>query len=239
MGGTTLPGEAFLRANVPGFAALDPEEPLQLPLEARDFGMYVGFLAVWAYLIALGRGRAKGMPSVWILVLLIIFIGVMGLDGINAFLFDLHKNIPNIPYLYEPRLQLRLATGLLTGITFAGILTPVVNYSLWRQDDQRPVIETGKQFIGALVIVAILFVMNESRWGIWLYPLAIVTSASTLILIGLINMVFVISLFRKDGAAITWRDTLNPFAAGVLLALIELGLLSLMRYAVLGTAVLP
>ncbi len=132
---------------MPGFAALDPEEPMQLPLEARDFGMYVGFLAVWAYLIALGRGRAKGMPSVWILVLLIIFIGVMGLDGINAFLFDLHKNIPNIPYLYEPRLQLRLATGLLTGITFAGILTPVVNYSLWRQDDQRPVIETWQAIL--------------------------------------------------------------------------------------------
>jgi hypothetical protein len=201
--------------------------------------MYVGFIAVWAYLIVLGRGRAKGMPAPWILVVLILFVGVMGFDGVNAFLFDLHKNIPGVPYLYEPLLQLRLATGLLCGIAFAGILAPVVNYSLWRQDDNRPIIENGKQFAGTLIIVALLFVMNELRWGIWLYPMAIVTSASVPILVGLINMVFVVSLFRKEGAAVTWRDALNPFAAGVLLALLELGLLSLMRYAVLGTAMIP
>ena len=201
--------------------------------------MYVGFVAVWAYLIVLGRGRAKGMPAPWVLVALILFVGAMGFDGVNAFLFDLHKNIPVVPYLYEPLLQLRLATGLLCGIAFAGILAPVVNYSLWRQDDNRPIIENGKQFVGTLIIVALLFVMNELRWGIWLYPVAIVTSASVPILVGLINMVFVVSLFRQEGAAITWRDALNPFAAGVLLALLELGLLSLMRYAVLGTAMIP
>lgn len=234
-----LPGEAFLRQNVPGFAILDPEEPVQLPLEARDIGMYVGFLAVWAYLIAIGRGRARGMPPWQITLLLILFVGVMGLDGINAFLFDLHRNVPAIPYLYEPQLQLRLATGLLTGIAFAGILTPIINYSLWRQDDPRSVIESGKQFAGALGVAAIVYLINESRLGIFLYPFAIITSASVPILVGLINMVFVLALVRHEGMMDTWLDALNPFAVGVALALVELGILSLLRYAVLGTAVLP
>lgn len=201
--------------------------------------MYVGFIAVWVYLIAVGRGRARGMPPWYITVVLVLFVGVMGLDGVNAFLFDLHRNVPAIPYLYEPRLQLRLATGLLTGIAFAGILTPVVNMTLWRQDDDRPIIDNWKQLGVALAIAAILYIVNESGWGIFLYPLAIVTAASVPILVGLINMVFALSLFRKECTAATWRDALNPFAFGVFLALIELGLLSLMRYAVLGTAVMP
>ena len=224
---------------MPGFAALDPEEPVKLPLEARDFGMYVGFIAVWAYLSAIGRGRVKGMPPAPILVTLVLFVGVMGLDGVNAFVYDLHKNLPMVPYLYEPRLQLRLATGLLTGIAFGGILTPVVNFSLWRAADNRPIIANWKQVLVALLISAALFVANESRFGILLYPLAIVTSASVPILVGLINMVFLLSLFRKEGLAVTWFDALSPFAAGVFLALLELGVLSLMRYAVLGTTILP
>ncbi len=224
-----------MRENLPGFAVIDPIVPQRLPLEARDFGMYVGFLATWVYLIALGRGRAKGMPPIPILVTLIIFVGIMGADGINAFLYDLKI----VPHLYEPQLTLRLGTGLLCGIAFAGILMPVVNFSLWREDDMRPIFGGWKHLLGALVIAAVLFARNFSGVGILFYPLAIVTSASVPILIGLINLVFVVSIAGKAASAVTWRDALNPFAVGVVLALIELGFLSLVRYAVMGSATLP
>jgi hypothetical protein len=220
---------------VPGFAFLEPAVPQKLPLEARDFGMYVGFVATWLYLGILGRGRAKGMPPWYILLTLVIFVGIMGADGINAFFYDLKI----VPHLYEPQLTLRLGTGLLCGIAFAGVLAPVVNYSLWAQSDNRPIIENWKQLLGSLVIVAVLFLLNFSELGILYWPLAIITSASVPFLVGLINMVFLLSLFRKEGTAETWRDALNPFAAGVFFAIIELGFLSLLRYAVLGTAALP
>lgn len=239
MGGTTLPGEAFLRANLPGYALIDPAEPVKLPLEARDLGMYGGFLMTWVYIIALGRGRAKGMPLFPMLLYLVLFVFIMGADGVNAFLYDLHQNAPAIPYLYEPRLELRSATGLLCGIAFGGIMTPVVNYSLWRGDDTRPVLGTWKHLLGALGIATVLFLMNYSEIGLFLWPLSILASGATIILIGMINMVFVLSLAGKEGSAATWRDALNPFAVGVVLAIAELGVLSLMRYAVLGTAVLP
>jgi hypothetical protein len=235
LGGTTLPGEAFLRQNVPGYAVLDPADPVQLPLEARDFGIYVGFLVTWAYMGLLGRAKAKGMPPASILLTLLLFVGVMGIDGVNAFLYDLQV----VPHLYTPRLELRLATGLLCGVAFAGFLVPVVNYALWRENDIRPVIANWKQFLGALALMVILYLINASGIGLFYYPIAIVTSASVVILIALINLVFVLSLFRQEARAVTWRDTLNPFAAGVVLALVELGLMSLLRYAVLGTTVLP
>lgn len=239
LGGTTWPGETFLREHLPSFAALDPATPAQLPICARDSGMYLGFITVWGYLIALGRGRAKGLPPWQITLTLILFVGVMGLDGVNALLNDLHQNVPAIPYLYEPQLQLRLGTGLLTGVAFAGILTPVVNMTLWRQDDPRPSIATWRQLAGAVGVVAIVFAINESRLGLFLYPVALTIGASVLTLIGLINMVFVLTLVRRENLALTVRDALNPFAVGVCLALVELGFLSLMRYAVLGTTVLP
>lgn len=214
---------------------LDPAEPMKLPLEARDFGIYVGFLVTWVYLIALGRGRAKGMPPPSILLASVIFVFIMGADGINAFFYDLKI----VPHLYEPRLELRLGTGLLCGIAFAGILTPVVNYSLWRENDPRPIFGNWKQFLGGLALMMVLFAINVSEIGIFFYPLAIITSASVIILIGLINLVFVTSLSGRAASAVTWRDALNPFAVGVFLALIELAALSLLRYAVLGTTVLP
>jgi hypothetical protein len=201
--------------------------------------MYGGFLMTWLYIIALGRGRAKGMPLFPMLLYLVIFVFIMGTDGVNAFLYDLHQNAPAIPYLYEPRLELRLATGLLCGIAFGGIMTPVVNFSLWRENDVRPVLGTWKHLLGALAIGVVLFLMNYSEIGLFLWPLAILSSGATIILIGMINSVFVLSLTGKDGSAVTWRDALNPFAAGVVLAIVELGFLSLARYAVLGTAVLP
>lgn len=224
-----------MRQNVPGFSFIDPADPVQLPLEARDFGIYVGFLTVWFYMIALGRGKAQGMPKNWMLILCVLFVAIMGIDGVNAFLYDLKV----VPHLYTPRLELRLATGLLCGVAFAGFLVPVVNFSLWREQDMRPVLENGKQFAGALVLMVILFVLNASGLGIFYLPLAITTSASTVILIGLINMVFIISIFGREGSALTWRDTLNPFAVGVMFALLELGAMSVLRYAVLGTTVLP
>ncbi len=220
---------------MPGFAVLDPVDPIKLPLEARDFGIYVGFLVTWGYIALLGRGKAKGMPPPSILLALVIFVMIMGVDGINAFLYDLQV----VPHLYTPRLELRLATGLLCGVAFAGFLVPVVNYSLWRENDSRPVLANWKQFLGALALLVVLFAINASRIGLFFYPLAIVTSASVLILIALINLVFLVSLFRREGSAVTWRDALNPFSAGMVFGLVELGILSLLRYAVLGTTVLP
>lgn len=224
-----------MRENVPGFAAIDPAEPQQLPLEARDFGIYVGFLVMWGYLAALGRGRFKGMPRPWMLVVMVLFVGIMGMDGLNAFFYDLQV----VPHLYTPRLELRLATGLLCGMAFTGFLIPVVNFSLWRENDMRPIFENWKHFVGGLVLLAVLFAMNASGLGLFYYPLAILTSASTVILLALINLVFVISILGREGRAVTLRDALDPFAIGVALALVELGAMSLLRYATLGNTVLP
>jgi hypothetical protein len=195
---------------------------------------------MWAYLAILGYGRASGMPRASILFTLVCFVCIMGFDGINAFFYDTSFfQLPfELPHFYTPRLDLRLSTGLLCGIAFTGILVPVVNSTVWRDPDPRPVFGSWRQFLGGLAVLAIFFLLNQTESGIFLYPFSILAAASTIILLALINMVFVISFFRQTGA-VTFRDALNPFTAGVFLTLLELGVLSVLRYAVLGTATLP
>lgn len=195
---------------------------------------------MWAYLAILGRGRASGMPRVSILFASVCFIAIMGFDGINAFFYDTSFfQMPiELPHLYTPRLDLRLGTGLLCGIAFSVIMLPVVNSTLWRDPDPRPVFSGWWQFLGGLAVLGVFFLMNQTESGIFLYPFSILAAASTIILLALINMVFVISIFQRP-AAVTFRDALNPFAAGVFCTVLELGLLSALRYAVLGTTTLP
>jgi hypothetical protein len=226
---------------VPGFAVIDPVEPVKLSLEARDLGIYGGFILMGVYLALLGYGRASGVPRASILFTLVCFVTIMGVDGINAFLYDTYLfHFPiDLPHLYAPRLELRLGTGLLCGYAFAGILLPVINSTLWRETDSRPVIDGWKPFLGGIAVLAVFFAMNESESGIFLYPFSILAAVSTIILLALINMSFVISFFQRAPSAVTWRDALNPFAAGVALTMLELGVLSVMRFAVLGTTTLP
>ncbi len=241
MGGTTLPGEAFLRENIPFGAILDPAQPTRLPIEARDGGIYQGFLLTWIYLAAIGRARAKGMPRAWMLLAMILFVVAMGLDGTNALLYDLqfYGGLEMVPHLYVPRLELRLSTGLLTGVAFGGILLPIVNYYLWRADDSRPLLETARHFLGALAVVALFGLAIHSEIGIFFYPVAILSAASVLILLTLINTVFLLSFLGRAAIAHNWRETLNPLACGALAALAELAVLSLLRYAIWGTTTLP
>ena len=195
---------------------------------------------MWAYLALLGRGRASGVPRASILFASVCFIFIMGVDGINAFFYDTSFfQMPiEFPFLYTPRLDLRLGTGLLCGSAFAVIMLPVVNSTLWRDPDPRPVFSGWRQFLGGLAVLAVFFLLNQTESGIFLYPFSILAAASTIILLALVNMIFVISFFQRTAAA-TFREALNPFAAGVFCTLLELGVLSALRYAVLGTATLP
>src|SRR4029079_3838077 len=57
---------------------------LQLPLCARNTGIYRSFLFSSLYLLALGRQRAAKLPPWPITIALALFIVIMGVDGLNS-----------------------------------------------------------------------------------------------------------------------------------------------------------
>lgn len=234
LGETLLPGEATLRAAIPLLNTLAPNEATKLPVEARMYGMFAGFLVTWLYSFLIGRGKAALMPKPLILFTYVAFIAIMGFDGVNATLQDLHDAGLPIPYLYAPRLDLRFFTGWLCGIAMAGIILPVVNYCLWRDAEPRALFERWREMLPLLGIGIAILILFTTGSGLFYYPLAILAPVGILATVGALNVVLVLTLGRRERVAANWREALNPIALALLLSLMELGLLSLMRYAAFG-----
>ncbi len=238
MGGHRLPGEAELLQAIPGLSAADPTAPTKMPLEARMYGIFAGFLTTWLLTLVMKRGRAVLIPPPWLLFIFVVFILLMGADGINATLYDVNALGVPVPYLYAPRLDLRLATGLLSGIGMAGLMLPLVNQTLWREGTPRPVFADLFDLATPLVWNAILYALVVSGSGLFFYPLSLLGVLGVIALLGVLNLVWLLSFFPHTRAR-NWREALNPIAIAIFLNALELGALSLLRYAVLGTTTLP
>jgi uncharacterized membrane protein len=206
----------------------------QLPLEARKMGIYGGFLLTWGVLVALGRGKAARLPPAPLLVILTGFIGLMGLDGINAFFYDI-----GLPHLYAPDNRLRLATGLLVGVAIAAIVWPIFNFTFWRDGKDQPSLARPGELLGALAVCASLFAVVVLGFDLALYPVALLSVVGMASLVTLLNLIVVLVVTRREGKATSLWDVLSPIPLALILAASELGALSLLRFMVFGTATLP
>lgn len=234
LGENLLPGEGALRSAVPILGLVAPGTATKLPVEARMYGMFAGFLITWIFSFLIGRGKAALMPKPAILFTYVAFIVLMGLDGLNATIFDLNTAGLPIPFAYLPRLDLRFLTGWLCGIAMAGIILPVVNYCLWRDAQPIALFERWREMLPLLLLGVVMLAMMESGSGLFFYPLAVLAPLGILVIFAFLNVVLVLALLRRERVAVNWREALNPLAIALFLSVVELGLLSLVRYAAFG-----
>ncbi|MFQ6016097.1 MAG: DUF2085 domain-containing protein [Anaerolineae bacterium] len=207
---------------------------VQLPLEARMVGIFGGFLATLIYLWALGRRKSIDFPRAPYLLLLVLFIAAMGFDGLNNFAHDL-----GLPHLYSPYNPARLATGLLTGLSFANIVWPIFNFTFWREGEKEAPLQNSKELGGALVISVLLFLGVTSNQALLLYPLSILSIGGMVVLVTMLNTIMVLVVGRKEGQGTSGWDLLLPATFGLMLSAVELGALSLLRLITLGPGPLP
>lgn len=121
----------------------------QMPIEARMGGIFAGFL-IGAAVIALSRhARAWRLPGQAMSVVLVAFVASLGLDGINAFLYDLR-----LPHLYTSLLPLRLATGLLAGLAAAAYVVTAFNETVWAQAQDSSALPGVRPLLAALGLEA-------------------------------------------------------------------------------------
>lgn len=234
LGETMLPTEASVRAALPVLNYVAPAEATKMPVEARMYGMFAGFLVTWLYAFVIGRGRAALMPKPLILFTYVVFIGLMGVDGVNATVKDLHDAGVPLPFAYVPRLDIRFGTGWLCGIAMAGIILPVVNYCLWRDATAQPMLKGWRGLLPLLGIGAVILALLTTGSGLFYYPLAVLAPVGILATLGSLNVVLVLTLMRREKVAGNWREAMNPLAVALLFSLVELGMLSLVRYAAFG-----
>jgi uncharacterized membrane protein len=210
-----------------GINAQRPEHSLfiagtQLPLEARIGGIFSGLVVALVYVAAIGRSRALRYPPRNPALLLIAFPVLMGLDGINALLFDLGS-----PYLYPPSNRLRFATGLLTGLSLAVFVVPSLSSVLWAEGEPEAAVESIVDVLGPVGLLALIWVLIVSDLAVLLAPAALLFLLGAVLALDLAS-VYVIGAMRP-WLALHWRDAGAVLLVGGGLALVELLALALLR----------
>ena len=199
----------------------------QLPLCARCTGMYLGMLIGTLFLIVRRRTRASRLPLRPIIVTLVGFIAIMGIDGLSSTI----SVIPNAPQLWPTTNFLRITTGTLYGLAISMLFPPYLNLAVWSQLTGDRTLKDWRELLPMLIVatVAIAIVLAQPDW--LLYPIALISIGGALALLSLINSIFVLSALKLENAIGRWRQLAGPLLFGLALGLIEITLLDLLRAA--------
>jgi uncharacterized membrane protein len=203
----------------------------QMPLCARCTGMYLGIALVATVSIVSGRFRRTGMAPRPVLGLLLFFLVAMGIDGLNSYAHF----FPGAPHLYTPRNWLRLVTGMGTGLGMGVVALPALAETLWKIPDRRAMLTSLREFSGLLGLAALVVALVLSNLQPILYVMSVVSAAGVLLILSVINTIGLLIVTRREGRAQNRREALWPFLGGMVLALAQIAVISVIRYSLTGT----
>lgn len=202
----------------------------QLPLCARCSGMYLGAMLGLTYQAVYSRRRA-GMPPWQIWVVFGLFVIAFAVDGSNSYL----HLFPGAPSLYEPQNSFRLFTGTGMGLAIAGAIFPAFNQTVWENWDKTPAI-SGLRSLGPLLVLAIALdwmVLIENPMV--LYPLALISATGVLVLLTIVYTMMWLMILRMENRFQRFSHLWLPLLGGFGMALLQIVVLDLARYALTGT----
>jgi uncharacterized membrane protein len=233
------PGGALAKADAIGYAVCHRIDShsftiagRQLPLCARCTGIFIGGGLTIAALIAGGRGRAARMPARGMLVVLLGFIAVMGVDGLNSYLGFFHGLLPQA---YTPANWLRLLTGTLDGVAMGALILPMFNGIFWREPQDAPSLRNPRELAWLLALGALLFAATLSELDVLLIPLVVLSAAGVLSLFTLVNTTILTIVLRRENRVPGWRAAVWPLLGGLAATLSMFTVIDVVRFAVTGT----
>jgi len=207
----------------------------QLPLCARCTGIYLGVFGNLLAMTLLRRWRSAGLPRPALIVALVAFIGIMGVDGLNSYM----TFFPGAPHLYEPHNWLRLFTGMFHGIALSALLYPIFNQTLWADADWLPALRNFKELALVVLIGAIGATLTVSLFPILLYPLALISGGGVLTMLTMINTIIVVTALQQENRIGSWRQSAGPLALGLALALVQVSAMDAFRFYLTQAMGLP
>ncbi len=203
----------------------------QLPLCARCTGMYLGVALSLVVFGLAGRFKRAKLPSAKIMGVFIGFVVLMGIDGVNSY----SHFFPNLPHVYEPQNWLRLLTGMGTGLAMGVFILPALAQTIWRDHKWHPVLADFREFFWLILLALIVVLLVLSNQPLILYVLGIVSALGVVAILTIINTMMLLLVTRRDARSNSWRQAAVPLAAGLILAIIEIAVISLLRYNLTGT----
>lgn len=183
---------------------------VQLPVCARDTGIYVGFVVSLAVLAALHRHRPRALPSLWFWVLFGLSVLYMGVDGVTSY-----------AGLRESTNLLRLTSGMCVGYCCAGLILPMLNDVLWQRSSSSRVLESSADYavwLGSGVVSCAATWWVAPSTGV-VYPIFV--ALCIILTLTAINLVMVGMLPAFDRKAERPWQLLAPGSLALLLAFAE------------------
>jgi uncharacterized membrane protein len=210
-----------------GLCAQQPTHSLyfgdqRLPFDSRMTGIYGGFAVATLTLLARGRWRFAGIPPLRIILVLVAFIALMGIDGINSTLVDLR-----LWHLYTPHNELRLATGILTGVAlgvFVWMLVCQIGFARRARRNRPPV--AGVRDLGWVLLVGLGYgLLVLTRWSPLRIPLTLLLIISALTAVTGLALGFVLLLSGRESVATDTWQLAGPATAALVIAMVVIGML--------------
>ena len=198
----------------------------RLPFDARMSGIYGGGSIVFTVLALRGRLHAFARPSWPVIVPLAGFVLAMAVDGTNSLLLDMGAWHP-----YQPRNEIRLITGLLTGVSLAATLCFLVSATFWRTGRRDLAIVESLNEVACLVVFTVPFGFVVATGPGWLYaPVALYLLGSAVCVIAVLAMVMVTIATRRDGTYRGIKELGVPASMALVIAIVVIGAIAGGRY---------
>jgi uncharacterized membrane protein len=200
----------------------------QTPLCARCTGMYLGFTIGLIFMILRRRTTAARMPPTAIIAVLIGFITIMGIDGINSTI----SIIPGAPQLYHTTNIHRVVTGTLFGIAMCLLFFPVFSTAIWRQPSGERSLKNWRELIGLMLVAFALdaIVLTQADW--LFYPITILSIVGPLLLLSFMGAIIVLTLRNLVNNIDRWKQMALPMFAGVALGLVLITMMDFFRASI-------
>jgi uncharacterized membrane protein len=196
----------------------------QLPVCARDTGIYVGFVVSFALIALLDRGRRRtAAPPAWLLGVGAAFVLAMLWDGVTSYAGM--RATTNL---------LRLVTGTGVGFALTLAVAPILNAQLWKRRGPGRVL--GEPVEGVVWCLAAPLTIALTWWA---GPLlgagyALIVALAVLATFSAVNLIIVSLLPHFERRASAVRDLWPALLLALVLTLFELALADWMRLALLS-----
>ncbi|MBW6466538.1 MAG: DUF2085 domain-containing protein [Brevefilum sp.] len=224
------------KADAVGYAVCHQIEPRSFQINGRSFplcarcsGLFLGALLGLIYQIR--QGKKGRMPPLGASLFFGFLAFAWVFDGFNSFLML----IPSISSLYVTQNWTRLVTGTGMGLAVSAILMPAFIQTMFSTWEDQSAFKDWKAIlivVGAAVVLDLVLLL-EVPWI--LYPLALLSAGGVLALLIMVYSTVLVMLFKRDNTYQGYRALLIPLVGGYLLALLQIGVIDLVRYLLTGT----